>query len=136
MRSSRNMSKNLLDTNLIIRFLVNDNPQKVRRVEKLLADKNNTNILLDTIVAEIIWVLSSYYSLNKTEIIEKIRALIHVDTIDCNSVLINKALSLWEEHNISYIDSYLAAVANLGNVVLVSYDDKLKSVSTITVKEP
>lgn len=130
------MSKNLLDTNLIIRFLVNDNPQKVSRVEKLLIDKNNTNILLDTIVAEIIWVLSSYYSLKKSEVIEKIRALIHVDTIDCNAVLINKALSVWEENNISYIDSYLVAVANLGNITLFSYDDKFKSISSISTKEP
>lgn len=130
------MSKNLLDTNLIIRFLVNDDPQKVSRVEKLLRDKNNTNILLDTIVAEIIWVLSSYYSLKKVEVIEKIRALIHLDTLECNAVLINKALSLWEENNISYIDSYLVAVAKLGNITLYSYDDKLKSISRVTAKEP
>src|SRR3989344_719507 len=101
------MLKNLLDTNLIIRFLVNDDPQKVDKVEKLLVDKNNTNILLDTIVAEIIWVLNSYYSLNKSEVIEKIRALIHLDTIDCNAVLLNKALSVWAENNISYVDSYI-----------------------------
>lgn len=130
------MSKNLLDTNLIIRFLVNDNPQKVSRVEKLLADKNNTNILLDTIVAEIIWVLSSYYSLKKPEVIEKISALIHLDTIDCNAILLSEALSIWEENNISYVDSYLIAVAKLGNILLFSYDDKLKSIKQVTVKEP
>ncbi len=130
------MSKNLLDTNLIIRFLVNDDPKKVSRVEKLLADKSNTNILLDTIVAEIIWVLSSYYSLNKSEIIEKIKALIHLDSIDCNAVLLNKALSVWEENNISYIDSYILAVAKLGNIPLFSYDGELKSISGVTVKEP
>ncbi len=130
------MSKNLLDTNLIIRFLVNDDSKKVSKVEKLLADKNNTNILLDTIVAEIIWTLSSYYSLNKSEVIEKIRALIHLDTIDCNAVLLNKALSVWEENNISYIDSYIVAVSKLGNISLFSYDGKLKSISGVTVKEP
>ncbi len=130
------MSKNLLDTNLIIRFLVNDDHKKVNKVEKLLIDKNNTNILLDTIIAEIIWVLSSYYSLKKTEVVEKIRALIHVDTIECNEVLINKAVSLWEKNNISYIDSYLAAVASLGNISLFTYDHKLKAISEITVKEP
>ncbi|OGE31166.1 hypothetical protein A3C59_04130 [Candidatus Daviesbacteria bacterium RIFCSPHIGHO2_02_FULL_36_13] len=130
------MSKNLLDTNLIIRFLVNDDPEKVNKVEKLLVNKSNTNILLDTIVAEIIWVLSSYYSLKKSEVIEKIRALIHLDTIDCNAVLINKTLSIWEENNISYIDSYLVAVAKLGNITLFSYDNKLKSISGFTSKEP
>lgn len=130
------MSKNLLDTNLIIRFLVNDDVQKVKKTENLLLDKNNTNILLDTIVAEIIWVLSSYYSLKKSEVIEKIRALIHVDTIECNAVLLNKALTFWAENNISYIDSYLVAVAYLGNITLFSYDYKLKSIGSVTVKEP
>jgi predicted nucleic acid-binding protein len=130
------MSKNLIDTNLIIRFLVNDDPKKVARVEKLLRDKKYKNILLDTVIAEIIWVLSSYYLLDKKEVSEKIRALIHVDTIECNAFLINRALTLWEENNISYIDAYLAAVAELGNITLYSYDSKFKSIPSITIKEP
>ncbi|SRR5258708_20227021 len=130
------MSKNLIDTNLIIRFLVNDEPEKVSRVEKLLRDKNNKNILLDTVVAEIIWVLQSYYSLNKEEVIEKVKALIHVDSIDCNAFLLNRAFSIWEENNISYIDAYLAAVAELGGMTLYSYDRRLTSISTVIVKEP
>lgn len=130
------MSRNLIDTNLIIRFLVNDNPQKVAQVEKLLKNKNHKNIILDTVVAEIIWVLDSYYLLGKEEIIEKIRALIHVDTIECNSFLLSRALTLWEENNISYIDAYLASIAELGNIPLYSYDRKFNSISTIIVKQP
>src|SRR5690348_4693158 len=101
------MPRNLIDTNLIIRFLVNDDSEKVSKIELLLKDKSNTNILLDTTIAEIIWVLSSYYSLPKNEIIEKIRALIHVNTIECNRLLLNKSLTIWAGNNISYIDSYL-----------------------------
>lgn len=130
------MSKNLIDTNLIIRFLINDDPQKVSRVEKLLKNKKSINILLDAVVAEIIWVLRSYYSLDKTEVAEKIRALIHVDTIKCNAFLINRALTLWEDNNISYIDAYLAAVSQLGNIILFTYDRKFKSIPTVTTKEP
>lgn len=130
------MVKNLIDTNLIIRFLVNDDPHKVSRIEKLLRNKNNKNILLDTVIAEIIWVLSSYYSLEKYEIIEKIRALIHAATIETNAFLINRTLTIWEETNISYIDAYLASVAELGNMILYTYDQKLTSIPSITIKEP
>lgn len=130
------MSKNLVDTNLIIRFLVNDDAKKVSRVEKLLKDKNNQNILLDTVVAEIVWVLSSYYSLTKSDIVEKIKALIHVDTIECNAFLLNRALTLWLENNISYIDGYLAAISELGNITLLTYDEKFNSIPTISTKEP
>ncbi len=130
------MARNLIDTNLIIRFLVNDDPQKVSRVEHLLKDKSNKNVLLDTVVAEIIWVLLSYYSIEKAEIVEKIRALIHVDTVECNAFLINRALAIWEKNIISYIDAYLAAVAELGNMTLYTYDKRLEKISTIHVKEP
>ena len=136
MQSLSNMSKNLIDTNLIIRFLVNDDPQKVKRVERLLQNTANKNILLDTVVAEIVWVLSSYYSLNKKEVIEKVTALIHVATIECNTFLLSRALTIWEEHAISYIDAYVGAVAELGNMILYSYDRKLKTIDTITVSEP
>lgn len=130
------MAKNLIDTNLIIRFLVNDEPEKVTRVEHLLKDSKNKNVLLDTVIAEIIWVLTSYYSLDKIEIIEKIKALIHVDSVECNAFLLNRALSIWEENNISYIDSYLSAVAELGNMPIYSYDRKLAAISSIKVIEP
>lgn len=130
------MSKNLIDTNLIIRFLVNDNPPKVARVEKLLKDKNNNNILLDTVVAEIIWVLSSYYHLSKEDIVEEIKALIHVDTIECNAFLLNRSLTLWQDYNISYIDAYLAAVAELGKITLYTYDKSFNLLKGISVKEP
>ena len=130
------MAKNLIDTNLIIRFLVNDDPQKVSQVERLLKDKSNKNVLLDTVIAEIIWVLFSYYSIEKEEVAEKIRALIHVDTIECNAFLINRALTIWEKNIISYIDAYLAAVAELGNMTLYTYDKRLEAISTILVKEP
>ena|SRR3990172_1864493 len=130
------MSKNLIDTNLIIRFLVNDDPRKALKVEKLLKAKRNKNILLDAVIAEIIWVLTSYYLLGKKDVVEKIRALIHVNTIECNAFIINRALTLWIENNISYIDAYLAAISELGNIPLYTYDQKFRSITTITVKEP
>lgn len=129
------MAKNLLDTNLIIRFLVNDDPSKVSQVEKLLRNNKNKNILLDTVIAEIVWVLTSYYELDKEDIIEKMQALIHVDTIECNTLLISRALLLWEIHTISYIDAYLVAVSQLGNMTLYTYDQKLKKIEK-NIKEP
>lgn len=130
------MVKNIIDTNLIIRYLVNDDPAKVSRVENLLKTETSKNILLDTVIAEIIWVLQSYYELDKKEIIQKINALIHVESIECNAFLINRALTIWESYNISYVDAYISAVAELGEMNLYTYDKKLKSISSIIVLEP
>ncbi|MHB8362168.1 MAG: hypothetical protein ACYDBX_00905 [Patescibacteria group bacterium] len=39
------------------------------------------------------------------------------------------------ENNISYIDAYLVAVAEMGNITLYSYDRQLSVIQTIIVKE-
>lgn len=130
------MAKRLLDTNLIIRFILNDDPKKAIKVEKLLGDKSKSYLLLDMVVAEIIWVLKSYYGFDKTLIIDKVKSLIHLDTIDCNSVLLDRALYFWEKFNISFIDAYLAATSESENVDLYSYDLKFDKIKTIKRKEP
>lgn len=130
------MKTAIIDTNLIIRFLVNDDPKKAFKVENLLKDKNNTNFLLDIVVAEIIWVLSSYYELNKAEIIEKILALINVESIVCNRTVLNRALSIWDKNNISFIDAYIAAFAEIEECPVYSYDKKFSQIKNINRKEP
>lgn len=126
----------LIDTNLIIRFLVNDDPQKADRVEKILKDKESKNILLDTVVAEIIWVLTSYYELDKKTTIEKIEALIHLESIKCNSQLLGKSLTIWRDHPISFIDAYIIAVAEEVGADIYSYDRKFDKVKSIKRREP
>ena len=101
------MPKNLIDTNLIIRFLVNDDLQKAARVKAILQESKAVNILPDLVIAEIIWVLSSYYELEKASIINKIRALIHVKTIECNKTLMDQSLTNWEKYNIFCIPNLL-----------------------------
>lgn len=130
------MAKILLDTNLIIRFLVNDDPEKALRVKKVLLDPKNTNALLDTVVAEIIWVLSSYYEQDKFSIVEKIRALIHVETVVCNKSLLDRSLTIWQNNNLSFIDSYIIASAEQENLKIYSYDYKFDKIPTITRLEP
>ena len=130
------MAKILIDTNLIIRFLVNDDPEKALRVKKVLQEAKNIKVLLDTVVAEIIWVLSSYYEQDKPSIVEKIRALLHVETVSCNKSLLDQSLTIWEKNNLSFIDSYIIATAEADDLKIYSYDLKFDKVPTITRLEP
>ena len=130
------MPKSLIDTNLIIRFLVNDDLQKAARVKKILQESKVANILPDLVIAEIIWVLSSYYELEKASIINKIRALIHVKTIECNKTLMDQSLTNWEKYNISFVDAYLVSVAKLKGLNIYSYDFKFDKVDGVTRQEP
>ena len=125
----------VLDANIIIRFLVDDDKEKTNAIEKLIRS-NETLILTDVTIAEIIWVLSSYYKEPKKDIVKKITALIHLPSIKCNKKVIITALSFFEKHNIDWIDAYLAAYTKENDLKeIYSYDldlDKIKSIKRLT----
>jgi predicted nucleic acid-binding protein len=72
----------LLDANLIIRHFLDDDHAKADAVEQLLASGEGL-WLPDVVIAEIVWVLASYY----------------------------KAISYYCEFNLDWVDAYLAAHA-------------------------
>ena len=126
----------LLDANIIIRYLTSDDPKKAKAVEKLLkSSQDNSLILSDVTFAEIIWALTSHYTISKEEIIDKLQSLLRVPSIKANQEVLSLALSFYKIHNISFIDTYLAAYTDENNLdALYSYDrgiDKIKSIKRL-----
>lgn len=124
----------LVDTNLLIRYYIDDDPQKVDAVEKLLKNSQEKLSLLDITFAEIIWVLSSVYGLDKKQIIEKLNALLNVQSIICNRRILRKSLEYFANYNISFIDAYQASYAEINELDVYSYDrdfDKLPQIKRV-----
>lgn len=127
---------NLLDANLIIRYLAEDDKGKAEAVEKLLKSKEKL-ILTDVTVSEIIWVLSSYYEIPKEEIAEKMEALLSLGCIKANKKILFQALSFYKKLNIDWIDAYLSSLARGKNIKKIySYDKDLDKIKEIKREEP
>ena len=57
-----------IDTNIFIRFLTNDSPEKADACEHIFreaAEKHECFFTTEMVIAEIIWVLESYYEFQK-----------------------------------------------------------------------
>lgn len=126
----------LIDTNLIIRYLVDDDPKKSQAVERLLTQTGNKLVLLDIAFAEIVWVLQSYYGLSKGEISEKLNALLIVKSLQTNRTLLLRSLKFFAESSLSFIDSYQAAYALLHGLDIYSYDRDFTKIKGIRRLEP
>jgi len=126
--------KKILDANIIIRYLVDDDRKKVDLIENLL-QSDESLILTDVTISEIIWVLSSYYQVEKNKIVKQITTLIHLPSIKSNKTLILRALDLYDKNNIDWIDAYSSAYAIENNIdKIYSFDhdfDKLKKIKRI-----
>lgn len=126
----------ILDTDVIIRYLTNDDEKKAKRFESFLKS-GKTAYLTDVTVAEVYWILSSYYEFPKEKIAGVLEALISNGTIKCNSSVWQKTLDLVLENNISLIDAYCAAetIVN-GDGKIMSFDRGFDKVKGITRIEP
>lgn len=129
--------RKLLDTNLVIRFLLKDIPNQAEAVRKILASDEEELVLTDVALAEIVWVLTSYYQLPKTDVVDKLLDLLTLDTIHANKQVLYKALFLYKSLNIDFIDAYLAAFAEDGGIESIySYDKDFDKIKFLKRKEP
>ena len=101
------------DTNLFLRYLTNDIPAQADAVSLLLEQAEQGELVLVTnalVMAEIVWTLDSYYHVPKTEIEEKLLAVLNtpgIEVIDSDIVL--QAVVQYVEKNVDFIDAYNAA---------------------------
>lgn len=127
-----------IDSNLIIRFFAADDPQKADAVEKLLKKAKKDELELpDLIVAELVWVLVSFYKLEKEEIIEKLEGLLSLEKVKMNRPLLKHTIEIYRNYSISYTDAYLIAYTlEAGVDSFYSYDQGLDKVEEIKRLEP
>lgn len=101
------------DANLFIRFFTGDPDNQAQESRKFLNQVSRGKyelFICDLIIAEIIYVLESIYHLDRNAVVEKILAIVETDnTIIENRQVILRALDLYEEKNIDFIDAYLAS---------------------------
>lgn len=102
-----------VDTNLFLRYLTNDVPTQADAVEALLQQAAGGELDLVTnslVMAEITWVLTSYYQRSRTDIRDKVLAILNtpgLQVVDGDLVL--QAVTWFDEKNIDFVDAFNAA---------------------------
>ena len=130
-----------VDTNVFLRFLVNDDPAKADACEALFRNAIAGDEALctsDMVIAEIIWVLELYYELKKADIRESVEKILNTRNIDCpNRKIIISALSIYVEKNIDFIDAFNAFKLKRDEInEIYSYDKHFDRVDWIKRIEP
>lgn len=126
----------VLDANIVLRFLVEDSEAVLFRTRRLLSSKEKF-LLTDVTVAEIVWVLLSYYRQPKETIVEKLLGLLDLPSITAGKSLLTRSLLIFREYRLDYIDAYLAALTQEeGYSGIVSFDRSLDKVKFTKRFEP
>lgn len=130
-----------VDTNIFLRYLTNDLPETASACEELFrraVEEDEWLFTTEMVVAEIIWVLESYYELPKSNIQGKLEKILNTPNLLCTQKeTILEALSLYSEKNIDYIDAYNAVILREQNIEQAySYDAHYDRIAWIKRMEP
>ena len=128
----------ILDTNIIIRYLTEDDVKQAQRVELLFRKIATPKLEIpDVVIVEIAYVLLSYYKLTKEDVVEKINVLVDFKKFKTNKKLIKKTLDFYKNNNISFVDSYISAlVFYKKNEFLFTFDKALLKIKDIKAISP
>ncbi|PZS27334.1 MAG: VapC toxin family PIN domain ribonuclease [Pseudonocardiales bacterium] len=121
-----------LDTNVIIRHLTGEPPAMAKRATELLASEPDL-ILADLVVAECVYVLESFYEVERAHVAALLRAAIALPAIRVDdSALLLRALERYEHARLDFADAYLVASAELTGVgAVVSFDKAIDRISSV-----
>ena len=126
-----------VDTNVVIRHLTGDPPDLAARATAFLAAADEL-LLPDLIVAEVVYVLESFYEVPTEEVARLVRSVIAFEPIrTLDAALLLRALEVHEVDRIDFADAYLVASAEASGVTdIVSFDHAIDRVKTVHRVEP
>jgi predicted nucleic-acid-binding protein len=90
------------------------------------------------VLAECVYVLESFYEVERERIAELMRAAIalpSIKTIDPESLL--RAVEVYERDRIDFVEAYLVAQAEASGVAqILSFDRSIDRIESVTRREP
>jgi predicted nucleic-acid-binding protein len=122
-----------LDTNVVVRLLVNDDPVQTHRARKLL--EAHTALVLPTVLLETEWVLRGAYGIDRPAVAGSMRKLLGLPNIaPGNADAIAQALD-WFEAGLDFADALHLALATEAER-FVTFDTRLaKRARRITARD-
>jgi len=105
----------LLDTNIILRHALGDDPAHGRQARRLFeqASAGTLRLLVPSLViAQVVWTLESFYRASREYVAGLLKALLETPGVTAHEPrVISRCIEIYRAHNIEIVDAYLVALA-------------------------
>ena len=114
-----------VDANILLRYIVDDNEELSPVAKEIL--ENEDYFIPTEILAEVVYVLAGVYEAPRRLIAKALETVIR-DTNPgfTDKDVIEKALELFADTKLDFVDCILAAYSIVGRVEIATFDNKLK----------
>ncbi len=132
--------RRLVDTNLIVRHLVQDHERHARAAGRLFeaCDRGEvTIVVLPSVLAECVFVLESFYEHARTEIAAALATLISSPGVEIDGKGIQlDALDRYRKTKVHFVDCLIAATAAAGDTPVATFDQGFRKFRDVRVENP
>ncbi len=129
-----------LDANIFLRFLTGDDRFKAAACRDLIRKTVDGEVELEThplILAEVVWVLESYYKLPRMQIAEKLDLILNTPNLTiADGNAFSEAVELYSQSALDLADCFVVALATRAGSALISYDAGFDRLHGVVRKEP
>jgi predicted nucleic acid-binding protein len=130
--------RRLIDTNLIVRYLVQDHEKHAKAAEKLFdaCDRGDVLIVvLPAVLSECVFVLESFYEHPRGEIAAALGRLISSPGVEIAGVAIHlDALDRYRKTKVHFVDCLIAATAMAEDIPVATFDQDFRKFAGIRIE--
>lgn len=112
----------ILDTNMVLRYLLNDNREMADEAERVI--KEGSVLLTIEVIAEVVYVLKGVYSIERGQIAScLLEFLSEVNILE--EQVVRLGLEIYAEQNLDFVDCILYAYNRVKGYEVKTFDNKL-----------
>ena len=130
--------RRLVDTNLIVRYLVQDHEKHAKAAGRLFdaCDRGDVVIVvLPGVLAECVFVLESFYEHPRGDIASALGRLISSPCVEIDGAAIHlDALDRYRKTKVHFVDCLIAATAVTENMPVASFDQDFRKFTDVRVE--
>jgi predicted nucleic-acid-binding protein len=130
--------RRLVDTNLIVRYLVQDQEKHAKAAGKLFeaCDRGDVEIVvLSAVLAECVFVLESFYQHPRAEIAAALSTLISSPGVQiAENTMHLDALDRYRKTKVHFVDCLLAATARAGDTPVATFDEDFRKFGDVRIE--
>jgi predicted nucleic-acid-binding protein len=130
--------RRLVDTNLIVRYLVQDHEKHAKAAGRVFdaCDRGEVVIVvLPAVLAECVFVLQSFYKHPRGDIASALGRLISSPGVEISGATIHlEALDRYRKTKVHFVDCMVAATAAAENMPVASFDQDFRKFTDVRIE--
>jgi predicted nucleic-acid-binding protein len=130
--------RRLIDTNLIVRYLVQDHEKHAKAAERLFdaCDRGElVLVVLPAVLAECVFVLDSFYGRPRADIASALGTLISCPGVEIGDASVHlDALKRYRQTKVHFVDCLIAATAAAQSTPVATFDHDFRRFPDVQVE--